>query len=81
MSELESPGTYRDWGWQHQLEDTYKFQQVRKVKIPLLAASLHFSFLLFLFLKKIILSQGWLPLLLKSLERFPLKFRGNWSSY
>lgn len=36
MSELETLGTCRVWGWQHQLEDTYTFEQVR---IPLLAVS------------------------------------------
>lgn len=88
MSELESPGSYRVWGWQHQLEDTYKFQQVRKVRIPFLAVSVHFCAFfffiyppLFFFCNLDFLSQGWLPLLLKSLERFPLNFRGNWSSY
>lgn len=50
MSELESPGSYRVWGWQHQLEDTYKFQQVRKVRIPFLAVSVHFcAFFFFIY--------------------------------
>lgn len=43
VSELGSPGSHRIWGWHHQLEDTYKFEQVT---IPLLAVSVHFLFLI-----------------------------------